>query len=49
MQPRVLFVADENMDDEDFSKTIDLGEEMSQKTLSDTTLLDENLFVDKTM
>ena len=48
LQPRVLFLAEENMDDEDCIKTIYLGEEMSQKALSDTTLLDENSFVDKT-
>ena len=48
LQPRVLFLADETVDDEDCSKTIDLCEEMSQKALSDTTLLDENSFVDKT-
>ena len=48
LQPRVLFLADENMDDEDCSKTIDLGKEISQKSLSDTTLLGENSFVDKT-
>ena len=48
LQPRVLFLADENMDGKDGSKTIDLGEEMSQKALSDTTLLDENSFIDET-
>uniref|UniRef100_A0A2Z5TRX8 Putative breast cancer type 2 susceptibility protein n=1 Tax=Reticulitermes speratus TaxID=60591 RepID=A0A2Z5TRX8_9NEOP len=47
--PRVLFLGDESMDLASCSKTIDLGgEEMSQKAISDTAMLDENSFVDKT-
>ncbi|GFG37529.1 hypothetical protein Cfor_11582 [Coptotermes formosanus] len=47
--PRVLFSGDESMDAADCSEKIDSGsEEMSQKSISDTTVLDENSAVDKT-